>query len=283
MPAHIKAYDNGNRAIVDRDDELVPRTYLNVVRLAEGEEFISDVPGYETVCVPMEGRCDIAVGGTLYSGVGRREELFDDKPDGVYVPSGSKAAITGRGNGVNLCIAGGRTDVRLETFRVTPDDVEKVQYGSDDTKTHRKIYHILGPAQAGKTDRLLVSELFTVGAGGWSGFPPHKHDEDRPGEETAFEEVYYFRFDPPHGFGAQFTYVHEDDFGPVHHIKDGSTIVLDKGYHPVVAAPGYRMYYFTILVGKTTRSLIQSFEAKHAYQLETIPGIGDMIKKFKES
>jgi len=23
-----------------------------------------------------------------------------------------------------------------------------------------------------------VNELYTVGAGGWSGFPPHKHDTD---------------------------------------------------------------------------------------------------------
>lgn len=282
MPIHIKPYDNKNQAIVGRGDELVPRTYLNIVRLKEGEEFISDVPGYETVCVPMEGTCDILIGEKAYLGVGKRDELFDDKPDSVYVPSGASAKITGRGNGVNLSIAGGRTDVQLESFRITPGEVEKIQYGSDDTKTHRKIYHILGPAQAGKTDRLLVSELFTVGAGGWSGFPPHKHDEDQDGE-TAFEEVYYFRFDPPQGFGAQFTYVHEDDFGPVHHIKDGSTIVLDKGYHPVVAAPGYRMYYFTILVGKSTRTLMQNFEEKHAYQLETIPGIGDMIKKFKDS
>lgn len=282
MPHHIPPFDNENKAVVDIDDSLVPRTYFNVLRLKNGEEFLSDVPGYETVCVPMEGTCDISVDDEVYIGVGKRETLFDDKPDGVYVPSGSKAKITGRGAGVHLCVAGGRTDVRLEAFRVTPGEVEKVQYGSDDTKTHRKIYHILGPGQAGKTDRLLVSELFTVGAGGWSGFPPHKHDEDRDGE-TAFEEVYFFRFDPPHGFGAQFAYVHEDDFGPVYHIKDGSTIVLDKGYHPVVAAPGYRMYYFTILVGKSTRSLLQSFEEKHAYQLKTIPGIGDMIKKFKES
>ena len=31
----------------------------------------------------------------------------------------------------------------------------------------------------GGSGRLLVSELFTVGKGGWSGFPPHKHDTDR--------------------------------------------------------------------------------------------------------
>ena len=282
MPSHIKPFNNQNKAIVGIDDDLVPRTYLNVVRLKSGEKFVSSIPGYESVCVPMEGRCNIIVDGTEYANIGKRERLFDGKPDAVYVPRCSEAIITGGASGVNLCIAGGRTDVRLEPFRVTPEEVEKVQYGSDDTKTHRKIYHILGPSQAGMTDRLLVSELFTVGAGGWSGFPPHKHDEDGD-EETAFEEVYYFRFDPPQGFGAQFTYVHEDDYGPVHHIKDGSTIVLDRGYHPVVAAPGYRMYYFTVLVGKSTRTLVQNFEDKHAYQLKTIPGIGDMIKRFKDS
>ena len=40
------------------------------------------------------------------------------------------------------------------------------------------------------------------------------------------------------------------------------------------------MYYFTILVGQSQRSLIQYFQKTHAYQLETIPGIKDMIAKF---
>lgn len=31
--------------------------------------------------------------------------------------------------------------------------------------------------------------------------------------------------------------------GDAYHIVDGSTVVLDKGYHPCVAAPGYEMYY----------------------------------------
>ena len=56
-------------------------------------------------------------------------------------------------------------------FAVHADDIDMVQYGSDDTKTHRKIKHILGQKQHGQVGRLLVSELFTVGAGGWSVFP----------------------------------------------------------------------------------------------------------------
>ena len=48
-----------------------------------------------------------------------------------------------------------------------------------------------------------------------------------------------------------------------------------------VVAPGYEMYYFTILGGLSQRSLVQYFQPDHAYQIETIPGIKDMIAKYK--
>ncbi|MBT3368368.1 MAG: myo-inositol catabolism IolB protein, partial [Nitrospina sp.] len=76
-------------------------------------------------------------------------------------------------------------------------------------------------------------------------------------------------------------YEHDDDLGPVYHVKTGSTILLERGFHPVCVAPGYEMYYFTILVGKTQQSLLQNFEKAHEYQIETIPGIKDMVSKFK--
>jgi 5-deoxy-glucuronate isomerase len=187
---------------------------------------------------------------------------------------------------LDLMIGGGRCDEVLTPFAVRQDEVDKIQYGSDDTKTHRKIKHLLGQKNADRRGRLLVSELFTVGAGGWSGFPPHKHDTERRDtdgttHETEYQEVYQFRFNPDHGFGAQFVYAHEDDHGPVYHVRSGSVIAIDRGYHPSVAAPGYEMYYFTVIVGAKSKSLVQHFDPHHAYQLETIPGIKNMIAKFK--
>lgn len=41
------------------------------------------------------------------------------------------------------------------------------------------------------------------------------------------------------------------------------------------------MYYFTILGGLTQRSLKQYFQPTHSAQLKTIPGIMDMVAKFK--
>ena len=172
-------------------------------------------------------------------------------------------------------------DQVLDPFAVRADEIDLVQYGSDDTKTHRKIKHILGQKQHGKVGRLLVSELFTVGAGGWSGFPSHKHDTDRLPTETRHDETYNFRFKPNWGSGVQMLQREDNTPGEAYHIMDGSTICLDSGYHPCCVLPGYEMYYFTILGGLSQRSLVQYFQPTHTYQIETIPGIKDMIAKFK--
>ena len=100
------------------------------------------------------------------------------------------------------------------------DEIDVVQYGSDDTKTHRKIKHILGQKQVDKVGRLLVSELYTVGAGGWSGFPPHKHDIFRM--RPAMMRCIIFGFKPDHGFGMQLLEPDEDKLGEAFHIVDGS-------------------------------------------------------------
>ena len=46
-------------------------------------------------------------------------------------------------------------------------------------------------ADSFEADRLIAVEVLTP-AGNWSSYPPHKHDEDRPGEESVLEEIYYF-------------------------------------------------------------------------------------------
>lgn len=286
MPYHIRPYDNNNEAIVPMENNWTPLVYFNDIQLQAGESYTYNLATHESVCVVVHGTVDISVGSNEWTGVGERTYLWGGKPDAVYIPRGNKATITAHQTGAEVFIAGGCSDPdepadgRLP-FRVSPGEVDTVQYGSDDTKTHRRIYHILGQNVAGRTGNILVSELFTVGAGGWSGFPPHKHHIERPGIESDHEEVFHYRFNPDHGFGAQFAYTGDDDFGPVYHVKHGSTILLDRSYHPSVAAPGYEMYYFTILVGRHQRSLKQYFHPAHEYQVHTIPGLKDMIAKFK--
>ncbi|WP_282021588.1 5-deoxy-glucuronate isomerase [Ruegeria faecimaris] len=277
---HIAPYENQNKPIVDADDPMVPLNYFNIVKLKQGEAFEYQVPGYETCIVPATGSVDVDVESVQFAMLGNRgEDVWDGEPEGVYAPVGAKVQIVCISDHSEVFIAGARYDKVLDPFDVRQHDL--VQYGSDDTKTHRKIKHILGQKQHDKVGRLLVSELFTVGQGGWSGFPSHKHDTNRLPDETRHDETYNFRFKPNWGSGLQMLQREDNEPGDAYHIMDGSTVCIDKGYHPCCVLPGYEMYYFTILGGLTQRSLVQYFQPTHAYQIETIPGIKDMIAKFK--
>jgi 5-deoxy-glucuronate isomerase len=279
---HISPHDNHNKPIVDVGDSLVPLNYFNIVKLKKGDAFEYQVPGYETCIVPATGTVDIEIEGVIFANLGlRRIDVWDAEPEGVYVPVGAKVTIVCTSDETETFIAGAKYDKVLDPFDVRADGIDFVQYGSDDTKTHRKIKHILGQKQHDKVGRLLVSELYTVGQGGWSGFPSHKHDTDRLPDETRHDETYNFRFKPNYGSGVQMLQREDNKPGDAYHIMDGSTICLDKGYHPCAVLPGYEMYYFTILGGLSQRSLVQYFQPTHAAQLETIPGIKDMIAKFK--
>ncbi len=279
---HIPPFDNGNRPIVDVNGAVVPLNYFNIVKLSKGQTFDYAVPGYETAIVPATGTVDISVGGKTFEAIGNRiVDVWDGEPEGVYIPVGLTARMTCLSGAAEVFVAGARYDAVLEPFAVRSHELDAIQYGSDDTKTHRKIKHIFGTKYKDRIGRLLVSELFTVGQGGWSGFPSHKHDTDRIPEETRHDETYNFRFRPKHGSGLQMLQREDGMAGDAYHIVDGSTVCIDRGYHPCAVLPGYQMYYFTILAGLSQRSLVQYFQPSHASQLHTIPGIMDMVAKFK--
>ena len=278
---HIAPYDNDNRAIVETDHPLVPLVYFNILRLRAGEIFDYRLAGYETCVVPATGTVTVETAGETFARIGNRgADVWDGEPEGVYVPSGTAARITAVTD-TETFIAGARFAETLRPFAVRAEEIDLVQYGSDDTKTHRKIKHILGAAHHDRVGRLLVSELYTVGAGGWSGFPSHKHDTDRLPDETRHDECYNFRFRPSYGSGLQMLQRVDNEPGDAYHVVNGSTVLIDKGYHPCCVLPGYEMYYFTILGGQSQRSLRQYFQPTHAAQLATIPGIMDMVAKFR--
>ena len=279
---HIAPYENLNKPIVDIDNEFVPLNYFNIVKLKKGEVFEYSISGYETCIVPATGTVSVDIEGKTFDHLGNRGiDVWDGEPEGAYVPVGAKVRIVCQSNKTETFIAGAKYDKVLEPFDVREAEIDLVQYGSDETKTHRKIKHILGANQHGKVGRLLVSELFTVGEGGWSGFPSHKHDTDRLPDETRHDETYNFRFKPNYGSGLQMLQREDNKPGDAYHIMDGSTMLIDKGYHPCAVLPGYEMYYFTILGGLSQRSLKQYFQPTHEEQLHTIPGIMDMVAKFK--
>ena len=188
----------------------------------------------------------------------QRADVFDAPATAAYLPPGSSVEITAHAP-TELALAatvGGELHAaaRATPQIVDPHDVVVHERGRPGWQ--RAVHDIIDgrvPAQ-----RLLVGETFNA-AGQWSSFPPHKHDGGDG--EPALEEVYYYRFDPPDGFGFQGLY--ETD-GPENaeqeravFLRHGAVVGIPRGYHPVCGAPGYRLYYLWALSagGNTPRAL----------------------------
>ena len=154
---HIPPFDNKNQPIVDIADDTVPLNYFNIVKLTKGQAFEYQTPGYETCIVPATGTVDVDVEGVSYAALGNRGvDVWDGEPEGVYVPSGAKAQMVCVSESCEVFVAGAKYDAVLDPFDVRADELDLVQYGSDDTKTHRKIKHILG--QTGGQSRAFVGQ-----------------------------------------------------------------------------------------------------------------------------
>ena len=279
MSTIIRNYDNKNQVIIDGQNDTLSLTYFNLLKLSKGEKFEETLESFESVYVVLSGNCDIEVDGQTFADVGQREDVWSGNADSVYVPVGSVARIHANQDDTEIAVAGGYCEQPYAPFRIRPDEVEMVEVGSSETKSRRRIYHILGQNAEGRAGRLLVSELY-ADEGCWSGYPPHKHDEERGDEESQHEELYHYRFRPDNGFGAQLTF-QPDGSSQCFMTRHGDTYLLDKGYHPTVASPGHEGYIFTVLVGKHRRSLIQHFKEEHRHLMDKIPGIQAMRDKFK--
>jgi 5-deoxy-glucuronate isomerase len=274
----IRNYRNNNQPVLSVNNHVLPNSYFNLIRLNKGDTFNQQINGFEFVWVVLQGNVDFTVDGIKYSNVGIRKDIWSGTADSVYVGNGSQVEVVSNTSGTEIAVAGGICMKIYESFRIPPDEVEMVEVGSVETHSRRRIFHILGHNGIGRAGNLLVSELYCE-EGCWSGYPPHKHDMENPPEETEFEEIYHFRYNPNTGFGAQFCYQDSGD-SQCFMICDGDTFAFRKGYHPTVASPGHQGYIFTILVGVHQRSLIQNFKREHRHLMSKIPGINDMRSKF---
>ena len=279
MPDLIRQFDNSNQPIIVPRKGILSSTYFNLVRLGRGEEYRTRGEGIETLYAVLSGNVDLEVDGALFRGVGQRKDIWSGSADSVYAPTGAAVRLRANADGTEVAVAGGICDKRYSPFRVLPDEVEMVDVGSVETRSHRRIFHLLGQNALGRAGNLLISELY-CDDGCWSGYPPHKHDEDRGTAETAHEEVYHYRFRPESGFGGQLCF-QPDGTSKCFMTRNGDTFLLDRGYHPTVTSPGHEEYIFTILVGKSQRGLVQHFKEDYHYLMGRIPGIRDMVEKFK--
>ena len=208
----------------------------------------------ELVVLPLQGGCEATVDGESFTLEGR-EDAFTGITDCLYVPRDSRLEIAGDGR---VALPSARCDNRLQPVYVPAGDVSVELRGGG--QASRQINNFCGP-DTDFADKLLAVEVLTP-EGNWSSYPPHKHDEDVPGVETALEEIYYFEV-ADEGVGYQRAYGPGIDI--LEEVRTGDTVLLPSGYHgPSMAAPGYHLYYLNVMAGPGGREWLFTDDPAHA-------------------
>jgi 5-deoxy-glucuronate isomerase len=222
---------------------------LRVADLAPNAQVEIETGPDEALVLPLAGSATVHIGAVSVELTGRAS-VFDRVSDFCYVPIGSTVRIE-TATGGRFAIPTARATRRLEPRYVSADDVPVEIRGAG--QATRQVNNFCAP-DTFETDRLCAVEVLTP-AGNWSSYPPHKHDEDRPGE-AVLEEIYHFevesRLDTP-GIGYQRVY----GPGPVDlcvEVRTGDVVLVPHGYHgPSMAPPGYPLYYLNVLAGPGAR------------------------------
>lgn len=249
--------------LVRRGSQGIKLVDLSLVRLATRERETL-VDGGELCAVVLSGAVEVAVGVAALGRAAREGDVFESLGDTIYVPPHEKLHVVASTDAV-VAVAtapvGGGTPGQARIIGPADQHVRAAGTGN----WARTIRTILGPGD--EAARLILGETINP-PGNWSSYPPHKHDRHAPPDEVALEEVYLYRLKPAAGFGVQLVYDDTDERAQI--VRDGDVVAIPSGYHPVVAAPGYALYYLWVMAGEG-REMASYLEPRHAWVQDGTP------------
>ncbi|MGW0760761.1 5-deoxy-glucuronate isomerase [Streptomyces sp. NPDC002814] len=168
----------------------------------------------------------VTTDGTAFELAGQTG-VFDSVTDFAYLPRASGALISSASGG-RFALPSARTEQGGHSARYgRKEDVPVELRGAGACSRQVNNYCLPGTFDA---EQLLVCEVLPPGAN-WSSYPPHKHDEARP------------------GFGYQSVYgTPGRPIDVLAEIRSGDTVLIPHGWHgPSVAAPGHDLYYLNVM------------------------------------
>ncbi|MFE6741155.1 5-deoxy-glucuronate isomerase [Streptomyces tubercidicus] len=223
---------------------------LRVLELPPGDRHSFATGESEWIVLPLSGGCTVRTEGGESFELAGRESVFSGVTDFAYVPRDARVEIAS-GAGGRFALTGARCENRLPARYGPASGVPVELRGSGSCS--RQVNNF-GAAGSFVCDRLIAVEVLTPG-GNWSSYPPHKHDECRPGEESELEEIYYFEIESAHGTdGVGYQRVSPSGRGRgtdvLAEVRSGDAVLIPDGWHgPSIAAPGHTMYYLNVMAG----------------------------------
>lgn len=217
---------------------------FEVHRLPAGQILRGREETRESCMVLFSGVANVQTTDEQWNGIGSRMSVFDATPaTAVYVSAGDEYSLTAVTD-VELAICTAPGHIRREARLITPDSIQTEHRGQGILA--RRVQNIL--SEEDTADGLLVVEV-RVDGGRWSGFPPHKHDQLDLPDESMLEETYHFRMNPSNGAAWMKVYTGDGSLDEMMTIRNGDTVLVPRGYHPVCALPGYDCYFINVMAG----------------------------------
>ena len=244
----------------------------------KGDDYRGKTACREAVLTIFSGKCSVNIESpsrkATYEKIGQRSDVFSGRPTMIYVPMNTEYRVVAETAMVEVGVSMARSESDYPPVLVKPEDVVEKSVGA--WNWNREVYTSVGDNV--RAQRLIVGETINP-PGNWSSSPPHKHDE-KSLREAPLEEVYFYKVKPVQGFGLQRIYTSpeaEEPFDEVYVVENNDTVALPRGYHPVVAAPGYQLYYLWVLAGEERSYGAWTDDPKHSWLKDCEPVLVDIL------
>ena len=255
---------SGYNKIFNIGEARMQFTNFALIKLAKGETYKADTAETEVALVLIGGNFAAEGDGWKFEVTNGRVSPFTGKPHCLYMPRHTAYTLTALSD----------VELAFQSSPVTRDTAKPTLIKPEDTR------HIdIAKGNFFRTSEIIIDEKFDsehfyigegmIPSGNWSGYPPHKHDVNDPANnELDMEETYMYLLDPPQGFGFQAVYKPDGSVNEAYRVQAYDTVAIADGYHPLVGAPGYSMYYLWTMAGDQGRGLKSSMDPQHTWVLK---------------
>jgi 5-deoxy-glucuronate isomerase len=229
VPATHKG--KGRRTAVAPGNTAARFLHYGRITLDADDALKFDNNDHETGLICLKGTANVVTGG---------ENFQLDQYDAVYVPRDSEIEVRAGSEGCDLAEVSAPVDNRYPLKFVAYKDVRQ----------NPKLHLIAGMPPAERDLNVLIGANVDAGRimagvtfsrpGNWTSWPPHEHSR-------MLEEAYLFIDMPAPSFGVQFVYTNPEDPELVQLVREGDCVLMPKGYHPNVAAPGGQINFLWMM------------------------------------
>ncbi len=167
------------------------------------------------------------------------QEFSVNRYDALYVPRDSEIKVESDG-AFDLAELSSPVEKQYPLQFVAFSDVRKneaLHFIAGKPPTERDLNILIGKnVEAG---RIMAGVTFSTD-GNWTSFPPHEHHD-------MLEEAYLYIDMPAPQWGIQMVYTNLDEPELVQVVHEGDVVLMPKGYHPNVAAPGSKINFLWMM------------------------------------